>query len=503
MSPIPETDPNRLSLLVRYSGDISTKATQTKLRFNRRLAHNLADALRANDIRYRIRRSWDRFYIEVDQPTAVDVLPRVFGVQSLSLAHQRPFETLDDVVREGESLFREAVTGKRFAVRTRRAGNVRGLPFQSMDVDRALGTALLPQASRVDLTTPEITVHVELKAGQVWFFEEKLAGPGGLPVGTGGKALALVSGGFDSAVAAWYLLKRGVALHYLFFNLGGEAHREDVLRVTKVLADHWSYGTTPHLTEVDFQEVSRMIQGVVEPRYWQIVLKRIMLRAAEHVLRYSKAVALVTGDAVAQVSSQTLQNLAVISRATTAPILRPLIGFNKEEIIAQARHIGTYELSAGVEEYCAIVPRNPATNATLPVIEAEEAKLDHDRLVQIFDERTKTDLRTLELTGLGRADLEVTGIPDGATVIDLRSRTAYDAWHAPGALHLDFLQALNAYRAFEKGPVYALYCEVGLKSAHLAELMEAAGIRAVHVHKGVRTLLRNSAEAEAILDLQP
>ena len=362
--------------------------------------------------------------------------------------------------------------------------------MSSGDVERALGAALLPHSAGVDLGSPEVTAHVEISEGEAFFFPERIAGQGGLPLGTGGRGVALLSGGFDSAVAAWMLLKRGVNLDFVFCNLGGRTHEHGVLRVAKVLADQWSYGVRPRLHAVDFAGVAAHLQAHTQTRYWQIILKCLMLSAAEHIAIESKAVAVATGDAVGQVSSQTLQNLAVISRATDLPILRPLVGFNKDEILDIARRIGTFELSKVVGEYCALVPSKPATAATREAIEAEEAKFDRAVLERAIAERRTFDLRDLDIEKLGVPDLEIGSIPDDATVIDLRTKAEYETWHAPGALHLEFSQALQAYPSFDRDQTYILYCEIGLKSAHLAELMRATELTAYHIPAGVRTLRR-------------
>jgi thiamine biosynthesis protein ThiI len=297
-------------------------------------------------------------------------------------------------------------------------------------------------------------------------------------------------------VASWLLLKRGVSLDYLFCNLGGRAHREGVFRVMKVIADQWSYGYRPRLFEIDFAPVVEELRAKAEPRYWQVILKRQMMRAASRLAAYLRVPGIVTGEAVGQVSSQTLPNLAVISQCTDFPLLRPLLGFNKDEIIQIARDIGTYAFSSGVDEYCAILPRHPSTQASLNTVLAQEAKLDPKLVDRLVEARTGVDLRAVPVLVEGAAELEVTSIPPGATVLDLRPRPAYKAWHVPDALHLEFTQALKAYRSFDRSKTYVLYCEVGQKSAHLAELMAEAGLRAFHVKRGVRTLLREAAERD-------
>ena len=226
-----------------------------------------------------------------------------------------------------------------------------------------------------------------------------------------------------------------------------------------------------------------------------MILKRLMLRAAHAVAFSTGASAIVTGESVGQVSSQTLQNLAVISQVTDVPILRPLVGLNKDEIIAQARHIGTAPLSAVVDEYCALAPKNPATHARLPVVLEEEARIPSEPLESALSRREILDLRSLDADDSGLPELETREIPEDAVVIDLRTRGAFGSGHWPDALHLDFGQALKAYPSFAREKTYVLYCEFGLKSAHLAELMQAQGLRALHLRGGMRTLRKLMDEA--------
>ncbi len=489
-----QSEPDTASLVtLRFSGDLGVKARATRSRFLRRLAHNLKDALAAEGVEARIERTRDRFLVEVPGPDCVSTVARVFGVQSASRVQRRPWTTLDDIVAAGVELYGERVRGKRFAVRARRVGDRSHISVSARDVDQALGAALEAASAGVDLGRPEITVSAEIFQEEVCFFDERVAGPGGLPLGVEGRALALVSGGFDSAVAAWMLLKRGVALDYVLCNLGGRSHLLSALPVLKVLSDRWSYGYRPCLHVIDFDPVSRALRSDTEMRYWQILLKRLMLRAAESVAREQRGAALVTGEAVGQVSSQTLQNLSVISRATYMTILRPLAGFNKEEIMGLARKIGTYELSSAVAEYCAMVSRKPATAAGLEAIEAEEARLDLDVLDQAVRERSVFDLRSLDTQAFERPELEVEKVPDDATLIDLRSKAAFAGWHHPKALWLDFPAALRAYPSFDPQKTYVLYCEFGLKSAHLAELMRRQGLRAFHVKNGLEPLKGDEA----------
>ncbi|MEM7586849.1 MAG: tRNA uracil 4-sulfurtransferase ThiI [Acidobacteriota bacterium] len=478
------------TLVLGYSGELSVKAKGTRNRFAERLVRNLNDALKSAGVPYELRRTWSRIYIDSPSERALEVVRRVFGVHSVVVAERRPWRELDDVLRDGEAIFTPQVAGKTFAVRVRRGGRGQHQPFKSPEVERRLGARLVAGAAGVDLKHPEVTARVELRRDQAYYSSRSLVAEGGLPVGTEGRALALISGGFDSGVAAWLLLRRGVMLDYLFCNLAGDAHRDAVLEVVKVLADSWSYGSRPRLHIVDFRPLVEEIQEHCPAPLWQVLLKRQMLRAADAVARISRSTAIVTGEAVGQVSSQTLQNLAVISAATEIPILRPLVASHKEEIVDLARRIGTYDLSARVPEHCMLVPRNPETHAKPSRVERAEEKLDPTKLEAQIQHLAVLDLRALALDKASAPELETEAIPLQATVLDLRSPLAFKSWHYPGALRIDYVEALEIYPSFERDAEYVLYCEVGLKSAHLASVMHEAGYRARHVAGGLTGVLR-------------
>ncbi|MFN4218682.1 MAG: tRNA uracil 4-sulfurtransferase ThiI [Candidatus Bipolaricaulia bacterium] len=481
-----------MRILIRFSGEITVKRRRTRQRFLARLCENVRDALQTTHTAFTLHDEGSRLVVETDSPEAPTLLSRVFGVQSVSCVERRPCTTLSEIVATGTELFKSVVSGRRFAVRARRLAQGQHLPFSSLEIERELGAALRPFAQRVDLENPEVTVFVEVSAQHVDLFTEKLMGPGGLPVGCSGRAAALLSGGFDSAVASWLMLKRGIAVDYVFCKLGGSLHEYGALHVAQVLADRWSYGSSPRFYSLDFGPIAAHIQERVHPRYWQVILKRFMYRAAERVARRAQLIGIITGEAIGQVSSQTLQNLAVISQVTTAPLWRPLLGFNKDEIVALARRIGTYEYSATISEYCALISRGPATAAPLKAVLAEEEKLD----LSLLDRALET-MRIYEVRSLGTLEnpqIEIDEIPSDAVVIDLRSPQSYRAWHYPGALFKDFVSALQEYPSWDKSRVYVLYCEVGLKSAHLADLMRQEGFTVFHFKGGFSALVQYALE---------
>jgi len=487
-----------LRALLRFSGEIGIKGRATRRQFRDRLVANLWDALRSRDIEARVEVSHDRLWVEFPEryadeacreTTLEPLLTHVFGTQSISWVERYPLGSIADLVDIGVSLFRERVRGRRFAVRARWVGGrpPGGPRTHALQVE--LGAALLPFAAGVDLDRPEITVRVELAANSASFFSERLPGPGGLPLGVEGSAVVLLSGGFDSAVAAWQMLRRGVCLDYVFCNLGGPGHLRDVLRVAQHLARHWSYGDRPRLHALDFEPLAAALREHTTQRYWQVLLKRMMLRVAAGAGRHKRSPAIVTGDAMGQVSSQTLSNLTTISTATDHALLRPLLGFDKQEILELARRIGSYELCCGVEEHCALVPHRPATAATPEAVTREEAKLPNGLVEHALRARQVFDLRDFELEELEAGDCGIDQLPPDALLIDLRPIEQFRNGHHPSALHMDFETALKTAESLDRSRCYVFSCQFGLLSAHLAQHLSRVGFDAHHLRGGQRALM--------------
>lgn len=483
--------------LLRFSGEVGTKARQTRRRFTDRIVASIEDALASAGIEHRLDRRWSRLFVHTEDSRAEPVLRRIFGLQSLSPATLYAWKDLDDIVARGKEFFGSEVAGKRFAVRARRTTGHPGLPFASPDIERALGAALFEGSAGVDLDHPEVTAGVEVHTREVYFYARHSSGAGGLPMGIEGRALSLISGGFDSAVASWEAWKRGVGLDFVFFNLGGAAHERGVVAVLEQLTRDWGYGDWPRLYSIDLRPQVERIQADVKPRYWQLALKALMYRAAAALAEELRLPALVTGEAIGQVSSQTLPNLVLLDGVVETPVLRPLLTWNKEQILAAARHIGSYDLSATVPEFCALAAHHAMTRGKKWHFEEVLAALDDMAMSQAVAERTVREPRMPEGIPETPGALTIEELPDDATFVDLRRAEDFGAWHWPGALNLEYFDALKAYRSIDRDKNYVLYCEVGLKSAHLAELMRAEGVEAHHVPAGVNALRRAAESALA------
>lgn len=480
------------ALLALVAPDIVIKSRRTRQRFVAALERNLRDALERAGLTFTLRYLGTRFLIETAAAdAAASVLRHVFGLATICPVEAVCAPDPATIAEVGGRVFAEKVSGRRFAVRAKRLATY---PFTSRDVEVALGAALVSRG-RVDLGSPEVTVRVELAGPVAYLYSERLPGAGGLPAGVQGRALALISGGFDSPVAAWRIMRRGAELHFVHCNLAGSAHERMVLQVVKLLHELWGHGTRPRLHVLDFVPLVTEVKRRTRKEYWQLVLKVLFYRAAAAVARMERADMLVTGEALGQVSSQTLANLATLDRFAEVPILRPLVGFDKSEIVAEARRIGTAPLSERIPELCGLTGARPSVGARVGVLAAEVAKLDDALLRAAVEGR-----RTLDVAALGPEDLRepylfVERFEEGTVVIDCRTPREFARWHVPGAVNIPADTLLECWRTLDRSKRYVLYCTFGTQTPLLAELMQQAGFEAYAFRGGIAAVER-AVEAE-------
>jgi len=370
-----------LVVFAALSGEIVLKSRRTRPRFERRLVANAADALEAWGASCGRPRVWEaRLLVEEckdrgDYEKALEALLHVFGVHGATLAYRVRYESLEDLAARVEALASGWVRGRRFAVRARRSGRE---PFTSLDMARVIGAALYKYSAGVDLRGPEVEVHVEARGATAFIHRGLRRGPGGLPIGVEGRALVLFSGGLDSPLAAWMAAKRGAEVDLLHFVLASPLSLYESARVARLLAGQWLHGYRARLYSLDFRPVTRSIAAEVRADYRQVVLRLAMYHAGELVAKRLGYDAAVTGESVGQVSSQTLKNLRALhaARPPTLPILRPLAGMDKEEIVEAMRRIGLYEEASRTREYCRLA-EGPVTTAADPeLLRAEYAKIE-------------------------------------------------------------------------------------------------------------------------------
>ncbi len=339
-------------VLLTMSSEIHIKSSRTRTRFIQILSRNLRAGVTAAYPDARVITQWDRIYIEDDDAANLDGLARLaahtFGVKRAEVVRRVPATSLEELMQGAAAIARPRVAGKTFAVRVRRRGQQ---TWTSIDAEREIGSLLFPHAAGVDLTNPEVLIKVHAHEEYAYVVEETHEGPDGLPMGTGGRALTLLSGGFDSAAAAWMMMRRGLRIDFLHFVLDC-SQSEHALAVTHELCRHWGHGRRAIMHVVDFQPAKDQLMEKVPSRLRQVVLKQLMVAVADRLAAREGFHALITGESLGQVSSQTLEHLAAIDRYSSRTVLRPLAGMTKQEIIAWTRVIGTHDLSARALEVC-------------------------------------------------------------------------------------------------------------------------------------------------------
>lgn len=418
--------------------------------------------------------------MRTDDPAARDALAGVFGIHSISEAVPVRFGSLADLVDQATALLSPIVAGKTFALRVRRRGEH---PFRSREVAIALGDALSPYAAGVDLRTPDVEIPIEIADDVAHLLLGTVSGPGGLPIGVGGRALVLFSGGFDSPVATWMTMRRGMSVDLVVCDLGGSGQVESALGVARDLVTRWAPGVEPRAHVVDLAPVVSALRARVDPGVRQVVLKRAMYRAATLLAQRLGAEALVTGEALGQVSTQTLRNLTVAEDAAGMPVLRPLIGMDKEEIIACARVIGTHDASARVQEHCNIATGRVETAARLPAVVGAEGRLDDSFVATAVEGAIQVDLSSW--TPGPRPEHVVEEVPPDAVIVDVREP---DEGATVGDVRLPFGSASEWTAGLEPATTYLFVCTNGSRSEIVAHDLRRRGFVTFSLAGGIPRL---------------
>ncbi|XOB42257.1 MAG: tRNA uracil 4-sulfurtransferase ThiI [Candidatus Nealsonbacteria bacterium] len=272
---------------------------------------------------------------------------------------------------------------KTFRIQTQRSD--KDFPLTSQKVNEKVGAFIVDNLNKgVKLEKPGLTCFIEITKNQAFLYTEKIKGPGGLPVSVGGRAVVLLSGGIDSPVASYLTMKRGVKVVFVHFHAHPYTDKASIDKVKRIVEDLNRFQFNSKLYLVPFADVQKEIVLKVSAKLRVVFYRRFMLRIAQVIGEKEKALALVTGDSIGQVASQTLKNISVISEAASMPVLRPLIGFNKEEIIDQAKKINTFDISILPHQDCCarFLPARVETKADLKQVKLEEKKLDVEELVK-------------------------------------------------------------------------------------------------------------------------
>lgn len=464
------------------------------MQFIQRLCANLRKVLKHRQLHADVVKRWDMIEVSIapkyhESAASLtarsaqigEVLTQTPGIANFYASEEYLLDQnqnpLDQITQTCQQLLAQKIGARSFAVRCKREGIHE---FGSNEVEKQCGAAILsvnPDAS-VKLKEPDITVAVEVKKSRFFISTEKYTGLGGYPIGGVGQVLSLISGGYDSCVASYLAMQRGMQTHFLFFNLGGLAHEIGVKQAAHFLWQRFSASHRTGFVSVPFECVVADILQNVDKAYMGVVLKRLMMQAASTIANEMQISTLVTGESVAQVSSQTLANLNLIDKATEQLVVRPLITTDKSQIIALSSHIGVDVYAEHMPEYCAIISDKPTTAAKPDRLALQEAKLDKSILETAIAQRKLTAIDEIyEQSSLVDQVRQIAVPEPNQTIIDIRRQDEIEK--KPLSLVNNKMLQIPAYKinhefaTLETHGQYLLYCDRGVISKlHAAHLIE-------------------------------
>ena len=481
-----------MKFIIKLFPEIMIKSDSVRKRFIKILTSNIRNVLLRETENVAVIRNWD--FIEVrakvaeEAPMVLDLLHRTPGIHHILEVEEYPFETMHDIFEQTLAQVRSQLEGKTFCVRVRRKGKHE---FRSLDVERYVGGGLNQhiESARVKLTQPDVTIRIDIEHDKMLLVKARHEGLGGYPIGTQEDVLSLISGGFDSGVSSYMLIRRGSRVHYCFFNLGGAAHEIGV----KQMAYHiWSRYSTSHkvrFVAINFENVVGEILEKVDNGQMGVVLKRMMVRAASKVAQRFDIQAIVTGEALGQVSSQTLTNLRLIDKAADTLVLRPLITHDKEQIIAMAKTIGTDDIAKSMPEFCGVISKNPTVKAIESRILEEEGHFNFDVLEEAVQQAKYLDIREIaQQTEQEVTSVETTSeLGENDVILDIRSPEETE--ESPFTLEgvtvkvLPFYKLSSQFGSLDQSKQYLLYCQRGVMSKLQALYLKENGFSNVKVFR--------------------
>lgn len=481
-----------MKFIVKLFPEITIKSESVRLRFIKILTGNIRNILRKKTENIAVVRHWDNIEVRVKDDADVelirDCLVRIPGIHHILAVNEQPFNDLHHIYEQALEAYQDQIVDKTFCVRVKRRGKH---DFSSIDVERYVGGGLNQQvaSAKVDLTQPQVTIRFEIDHDRLLLIKARYEGLGGFPTGTQEDVLSLISGGFDSGVSSYMLLRRGCRVHYCFFNLGGATHEIGVKQVAYYLWERFASSHKVRFISVDFAPIVGEILEKVDDGQMGVVLKRMMVRAASAIAERYGIQALVTGEAVGQVSSQTLTNLRLIDNVSESLILRPLISHDKERIINLARQIGIEDFAKTMPEFCGVISKNPTVKAIKTKIEAEEENFDFALLEKVINEAQHIDIRQIAEQTKQQV-VEVATVAEVSTndiIIDIRAPDEQEdnplQLKGIEVKKIPFYKLANQFSELDQSKTYLLYCQKGVMSKLQSLYLQEQGYHNVRVYR--------------------
>lgn len=476
-----------MKFIVKFFPEIMVKGDAAKKKMVSQLFENIKNQCSRLNDQVKVKRFRDKIEVFCEDALTqvlLKILTQTPGVEQVLQAEQAEAFTLEEIA---EIVARSAIPkieGRTFVVRAKRTGEH---DFTSFDIERFVGAYLCKEGNPagVNLNAPDVKIELEYHHTQLNTISSRHRGLGGFPLGSQGEVLSLMSGGFDSTIASYLCIKRGIKTHFIFFNLGGTAHELGVKQVALYL---WSQFASSHRVQfvaIPFEAVVDEIFRANHEGYMGVMLKRLMLMAADKVANDMGIDALVTGESVAQVSSQTLRNLALIDKATDKLVLRPLATVDKPEIMKLADQIGTRYFAESMPEYCGVISKNPVIHGSFKRMSKETSKFNYT----VLDEAVAL-AKTIAVDSIvedvnQQKPVEVVENPEGFIVIDIRRKD--EAEKNPLVLEsvkeIPFFEINKAFKYLDQQEQYLLYCEKGVMSQLHAQYLQDMGYQNVKVYR--------------------
>ena len=484
-----------MKFIIKLFPEIMIKSESVRKRFVKILTSNIRNVLTKYDDTVAVIKHWDyievRSKIDANLPMLIEQLQRIPGIHHFLQVEEKPFANLHEIFEQTLSDVASQLENKTFCVRVKRKGKHE---FNSLEAERYIGGGLNQHiaSAKVQLKNPDVTVRIEIEDDKMMLVRARYEGIGGYPIGTQEDVLSLISGGFDSGVSSYMLLRRGSRVHYCFFNLGGAAHEIGVKQMAYHIWQRYGSSHKVRFVAINFEGVVGEILENVDNGQMGVVLKRMMVRAASKIAQRFDIQAIVTGEALGQVSSQTLTNLRLIDEAADVLVLRPLITHDKEKIIAMAKHIGTDDIAKSMPEFCGVISKNPTVKAIKAKIEQEEGNFNFAVLESAVENAQYLDIRQIaEQTEKDVVSVDaVSVLGENDVIIDIRSPEEIDEnplhIENQAMIQLPFYKLSSQFAELDQSKNYVLYCERGVMSKLQALYLKESGFNNVSVFKKSR-----------------
>ena len=474
--------------IVKFFPEIMIKGSSAKRQMVGQLYGNIQRLLAKISEEITTKKFFDKIEIVCPIDFVVETRIRLLDTPGVELVLEAlqfdKINTLEEIKVIVNEQMHKKIEGKTFVVRAKRSGTHE---FKSINIEQTVGGYMLAhnKTNGVDLHNPEVTIKIELVNNQLNIITQRYKGLGGFPLGSQGEILSLMSGGFDSTVASYLTMKRGVKTHFIFFNLGGVAHEIGVKQVALYLWNKFGASHRITFTSVPFDDVVIEIFKSTHESYMGVTLKRLMLKASEKIANEMKIDALLTGESIAQVSSQTLRNLALIDQATQKLVIRPLSTMNKPEIMDIANQIGTKHFAEAMPEYCGVISKNPVTHGSYERMEKEAKKFDYSVLDKAVENSIKINVDEIanDVEDIGQMET-VSDVSSGEyTIIDIRQGDAcIEA--ACETIKIPFYNLKKEFKKLPKDKEYLFYCDKGILSQlHAQYLRDAENYQNIKVYR--------------------